>query len=119
MNRDNLIQDKSYRFALRVARMYQYLVRERRDYAIAKQVLRSGTSIGANVEEAVAAHSKKDFIAKMTIALKETRETIYWLRLLRDSSWLEQKYANDILRDAIELRKILTAIVKTSKKNDS
>lgn len=117
MSKDNLIQDKSYRFALRVARMYQYLIREGRDYTLAKQVLRSGTSIGANVEEALAAHSKKDFAAKMTVALKEARETVYWLRLLRDSQWLEEKYADDILHDAIELRKILTAIVKTSKNN--
>ncbi|TAF64538.1 MAG: four helix bundle protein [Cytophagales bacterium] len=112
-----VILDKSYNFALRIVKLYRYLneeatIKERR---LSDQVLRSGTSIGANVEEAHGAQSQKDFIAKMHISLKEARETKYWLRLLRDSAYIEEKLANSFITDADELIAILIAILKTAK----
>jgi four helix bundle protein len=108
----NVVRDKSYGFALRVIRLTRSL-REQRGYEIAGQLLRSGASIGANVEEAQAAHSRPDFVAKMSIAAKEARETLYWLRLLRDSGTGTPEEVRAMLQDADELVRLLTAIVKT------
>lgn len=84
MKADNVVQAKSYAFAVRIVRLYQYLTGERREYVLSRQVLRCGTSIGANIEEAIGGQSRADFIAKLAIAYKEARETSYWLRLLRE-----------------------------------
>ena len=91
------------------------MTQKKKEYVLSKQILRSGTSIGANIEEAIGGQSKKDFIAKMQISLKETRETHYWLRLLYKSDYLSEKEAKTILMDCEEIRNILTAILKSSK----
>lgn len=116
---ESILKTKSYSFALRTVKLYQYLVKEKNEYVLSKQILRSGTSIGANIEEANQAQSKADFIHKLSIALKESFETHYWLRLLRDSEILEDKIANSLLTDCVEVQKILTSSIKTSKKVES
>ena len=95
----NPAKDKSYAFALRIVKLYRHLCENKKEYTLSKQLVRSGTSIGANVEEAIGAQSKKEFGAKMSIAYKESRETHYWLRLLRDSEYLTEKEAGSILED--------------------
>ncbi len=115
--KENPVRDKSYGFALRIIKLYKYLVDERKEYVLSKQVLRSGTSIGANVEEAIGGQSRKDFLAKISIAYKETRETHYWLRLLRDSEFLDKGAAQPLLYDCDELLRILGSIQKTTKEN--
>jgi four helix bundle protein len=90
---------------------------ERREYVLSKQVLRSGTSIGANIEESVHAQSKVDFIHKLSIGQKEASETNYWLRLLKDSGYIEEKLADSFLQDCEEMQRLLTASIKTAKKN--
>ena len=112
---ENPIVSKSYSFALRMIKCYQYLITEKQPYDLARQILKSGTSIGANVEESQGGQSKKDFISKIHIAYKEARETHYWLRLLNDSKILEPKLANSLIQDCEELLKILTSILKSSK----
>ena len=119
MKKDNVIQDKSYEFALRIVKLYQYLVKEQKEYVLSKQILRSGTSIGANVEEAIGGQSEKDFKYKMSIAYKEARETHYWLRLLRDSKYLSAEKTNNILADCDEILKIIGSIIKTMKTRNS
>ena len=111
----NVIQEKSYSFALRIVKMYQYLVKTKREKILANQVLRSGTSIGANVEEAIGAYSSKEFLSKISIAYKEARETKYWLRLLRDANYLEPKQVESLLVDCEEVLKILGSIIRTSR----
>lgn len=111
MVKENIIRDKTFDFSLKIIEMYKYLTQEKKEYILSKQVLRSATSIGANVEEAIAGQSRKDFISKMSIASKESRETIYWLKLLRKSGYLSK---DDLLNDSIEIGKIITSIVKTS-----
>jgi four helix bundle protein len=115
MKNENTIQIKSYKFALRMIKLHNYLRKEKKEFVISKQVLKSGTSIGANVEEAIGAQSKPDFIAKAQIALKESRETHYWLRLLFDSGYLEKKLAVSLIAESEELIKILSSILITSK----
>lgn len=115
MKTDNVVKDKSYAFALRIIKLYKYLVEYKKERVIAKQLLRSGTSIGANVEEAVGGQSKKDFVAKISIAYKEARESEYWLRLLRDSGYLDDDAAESVLSDCRELLKLLGSIQKTIK----
>ncbi len=107
--------NKSYAFALRIIKLYKYLVSDKKEYVLSKQVLRSGTSIGALVKEAEHAQSKKDFINKMNIALKEANETEYWLMLLKDSDYIDESSFNSIHPDSVELIKLLVSIVKTSK----
>ncbi len=112
----NPVQDKSYQFALTTIRLYKVL-RDKQQYVLSKQLLRSGTSIGANVEEALAGQSRRDFLAKMAVASKEARETHYWLRLLRDSKLVDVNVSAEL--DQIEeLIRILTAIVKTTGERD-
>ena len=117
MEKYNLIQDKSYKFALRIVKMYKYLVDEKKDFIISRQILRCGTSIGANIEESIGAQSKKDFFAKLTIAYKEARETHFWIRLLSDSNFISTKVSKSLLDDCVELLKIITAIQKSIRKN--
>lgn len=112
---DNVICSKSFSFAVSVVKLCQYLCSEKKEFILSKQLLRSGTSIGANIREAQHAQSKKDFISKMSIALKETNESVYWIELLIATDFLDSKKSENILQDCIELRKILTSIVKTSK----
>ena len=114
MKEDKLL-GKSMEFAVRAVNLYKYLGKEKRENVLSKQMLRSGTSIGANVREAVYAQSRKDFISKMSIALKETSETEYWLELLFKTEYLTNEQYNSIKADCSEIAKILTAIVKSSK----
>ena len=113
MAKDNIILDKTFDFALKIISLYKHLI-SKNEYVLSKQILRSGTSVGANVEEAVGGHSRKDFTAKMIIAYKEARETRYWLRLLDKSQIVQQDYSTYI-NEIQEIINILTAIIKTSK----
>lgn len=114
---NNIIVEKSKKFALRIIKMYKYLVEEKKEYILSKQILRSGTSIGANVKEAIRGQTKPDFYAKMNISLKEASETEYWIELLSESGYLPEKEAATIYEDCQELIKILVSITKTQKKN--
>jgi four helix bundle protein len=113
MKKENIIQEKSYAFALKIVRVTQELINQKREYVLSKQLLKSGTSIGANIEEAIGAQSKKDFYSKITISYKEARETRFWLRLLVDSEILVLNKQNNLLTDAEELLKIIGSIQKT------
>ena len=110
----NVSVRKSFDFAVRIVRLYQHLTRNKREYVLSKQLLRSGTSIGANISEAQRAQSKADFLAKMSIALKEANETDYWIRLLYQTEYLSKKQYDSISHDINELLCILTAICKSS-----
>jgi four helix bundle protein len=112
---DNIIENKSYAFAVRIVRLYQHLCLEKKEYVLSKQVLRCGTSIGANVEEAIGGQSRSDFLSKMSIAYKEARETSYWLRLLKDTDYLTPSQFSNIHSDAEELCRIIASIQKTVK----
>jgi len=113
--KDNALKTKSYKFALRMVKLFQYLLNEKKEFVLSKQILRSGTSVGANIEEAFQGESKNDFIHKLSIANKEAFETHYWLRLLRDSEILEKKIADSLLTDCDELQKLLVSSIKTAK----
>lgn len=113
--RASVVRDKSFGFALRVVGAYRYLQGERREYVMSKQLLRSGTAIGALVREAEQAESKADFIHKMAIALKEANETAYWIELLTQSEYLDEKAGKSLQADTTELLKLLTSIIKTTK----
>jgi len=112
---NNIIKEKSYQFSLKIVKLYKILIDQQKEYIIGRQILRSGTSIGANVEEAIGSHSKNDFTYKISIAYKEARETNYWIRLLRDSKIIDLANSNEILSDSHELVKILSSIQKTLK----
>jgi len=111
----NIVQEKSYSFALRIIKLYQWMNLEKSEYVLCKQLVKSGTSIGANVEEAIGGQSDKDFLSKMAIAYKESRETHYWLRLLHDTDFINDKAYLSIIQDCEELLKIIASIVKTMK----
>jgi four helix bundle protein len=115
MKDDNVIQKKSYAFAIKVVRIYQYLMEEKKEFVLSKQLLRSGTSIGANTEEAIGGQSDKDFFTKFNIVYKEARETHYWLRLMRDTDVLSKEKAELLLTDCEEILKIVGSIIKTLK----
>jgi four helix bundle protein len=115
MKRENIIQEKSFDFALKIIQLYKELTAVN-EYVLSKQLLKSGTSIGANVEEAVAGISKKDFTAKMSISSKEARESKYWLRLIQSGNFLD-KNISDYIKDIDEIISILTAIVKSSQQS--
>ena len=117
MAKENIVIDKSYAFALRIIKLYKYLADTHKEYIISKQVLRSGTAIGALLSELVYAQSKADFINKAHVALKEAYETDYWLSLLKDSEYICIDSYNSIYTDCNELIKLLVSIVKTSKNN--
>ena len=112
---DNPLKAKSYSFALRIVKVYKHLLSEKKEYVLTKQLLRSGTSVGANIAEANQAQSRPDFISKLSIALKETVETEFWLCLMRDSEYLTIKQADSLIEDCVELKKMLTAAIKTTK----
>ena len=111
----SLVSTKSKAFAVRIIRLYQYLCSEKREFVISKQLLRSGTSIGANLAEADYAISRSDFLSKLDISLKETSETLYWLDLLYQTDYLTTEQYESIRHDAEELRKILSSSTKTTK----
>lgn len=115
--KNNIIQEKSFDFAIRIINLYKYLKDEKKEYVLSKQMLRSGTSIGANIEEGIGGQSKRDFIAKLQISLKEARETHYWLRLLKATNYLTENQTTDILKDCRDIKNILTAILKSAKAN--
>jgi len=110
---ENVILNKTYNFALRIIKLNKFLTEEKKEFTLSKQILRSGTSVGANAEEASGSISKKEFRAKFFISYKEARETHYWLRLLRDSEYIDKKLAESLLSDIEEILKILGAILKT------
>lgn len=116
MKRENVIKEKSFDFALRIVKLYKYL-QGKKEFVLSKQLLRSGTTIGALVREAEQAESKADFIHKMAIALKEANETQYWLELLYQSGYLEEMQFSSINAETIKMLKLLTSIIKTSKNN--
>jgi len=118
MKSDNVIKDKSYAFALRMIKAYKYLTQEQREFILSKQMLRSGTSIGALIREAEYAQSLPDFIHKLSIALKEAAETEYWILLLKDSEYINEEVFYSIRKDCTELIKLLTSIINTSKKQN-
>ena len=113
MKKDNVIQIKSYDFAVRIVKLYKHLSQEKKEFVLSKQLLRSGTSIGANVEEAIGGQSRKDFFAKLTIAYKEARESHYWIRLLKDTDFLSDKESKSLINDIEEILKIIGSIQKT------
>lgn len=115
--KESVLRMKSYEFALRMVKLARHLGEEKHEFILSKQVLRSGTSIGANVEEASQAQSKPDFVNKLSIAHKEAFETNYWLRLLRDSEYLNPNLSQSLIDDCEELQKLLTASIKTAKSN--
>lgn len=116
---NNIIQDKSYKFALRVVNLYKYLTTQKREYILSKQILRSGTSIGANTEEAIGGQTTKDFAAKFSIAYKEARETRYWIKLLMDTNYIDKKSAESLLYDCEEICKIIGKIQSTIKNKNN
>lgn len=115
MKEENVLEKKSYEFALRIVKMYRYLIEEQKEYVLSKQVLRSGTAVGANYAESQHAQSKADFISKVSIALKEANETLWWIRLLHDSDYLSDSLFNSIYHDGNEVVALLVSIVKSAK----
>lgn len=113
MKKDNIVQIKSYAFAIRIIKTYQFLCENKKEFVLSKQLLRCGTSVGANIEEAIGAQSDKDFYAKLTIAYKEARETHYWIRLLKDTDYLTEVEYKSLLKDIDELLRIIGSIQKT------
>ena len=114
MKTDNIIADRSLDFAVRIVRLYKYLREEKQEFVLSKQLLRSGTSIGANVQEALRGQSRKDFVSKMNIALKEVAETEYWLELLCRTDYINKVEFDSVFKDCKEIAKILMSIVKTT-----
>jgi len=114
-NKENVLKDKSYKFALRIVKLCKHLNEDKREFILSKQILRSGTSIGANVAEGGQAQSKPDFVHKMSVAHKEAFETEYWLCLLRDGEFITEKQAESLIIYCNELQKILTTSIKTAK----
>ena len=114
---DNVLVDKSFKFAIRIVKLYKYLCDSKKEYTLSKQLLRSGTSIGANINEAQEAQSKNDFISKLSISLKEARESKYWIELLKETDYLSKSEANSIIEDLVEILKLLTSIIKSTKNN--
>jgi four helix bundle protein len=112
--KSNPVRDKSYLFALSIISLYRILIRKR-EYDIGRQVLRSGTSIGANIREGLQGQSRNDFIARLSIALKEAHETLYWLSLIRDAGIMQSAHLSPLLKNVDELICLLTAIIKSSR----
>lgn len=115
--KENIIKQKSFDFAIRIVKLYQFLCEQRKEFVLSKQLLRSGTSVGAMIREVEHAESKKDFIHKMGIAQKEINETIYWLELLKETNYLTVEQFESIDFDAVEIIKLITSIIKTTKSN--
>ena len=118
MSKDNIIVEKTYAFSVRIVNLYKYMATKNKEFVLSKQVLRSGTSIGANTEEAIGGISRKDFIAKkLSISYKEARETHYWLRLLKDTGYINLKLFKSLAKDCDEILRILFSIIKSSREN--
>lgn len=115
--KENVIKNKSFDFAVRIVKLYQFLSADKQEFILSKQLLRSGTSVGAMIRESEHAESKADFIHKMAIAQKEMNETLYWLELLNKTEYLTQEQHTSILNDGVELIKLLTSILKSTKRN--
>lgn len=115
MKSKSIVYKKAFDFSIRVIKLYKYLTKEKKEYILSKQVLRSGTSVGANIKEALYGQSTKDYIHKMNISLKEAGETEYWLELLIETGYIDRKQGEDLLEDCVELIKMLVSIVKTSR----
>jgi four helix bundle protein len=113
--KENIIEQKSFKFAVRIINLYKFLQENSKEYVISKQILRSGTSIGANINEALSSESSSDFIHKLSISAKEERETSYWLRLLNETQFIDQKSFDSIHGECLELLKILNSIILTTK----
>ena len=116
MSQDSVLLQKSLHFAARIVKLYQYLSKEKHESIISKQIIRSGTSIGANANEAVYGVSKADFIAKLQISLKEAAETEYWLKLLVLSGYLSEEEGKSLIHDCLEIKRILVSTLNTAKK---
>ncbi|MFV0150916.1 four helix bundle protein [Empedobacter falsenii] len=114
---ENIVKNKSFAFAVRVVNLYKFLVVNQKEFVLSKQLLRSGTSVGALVREAEHAETKKDFIHKMAIAQKEINETIYWLELLKETDYIDVKQFESLNSNAVEIIKLITAIIKSAKNN--
>ena len=110
-----MVSEKAFAFAMRIVKLCQHLQNVKHEYVLSKQLIRSGTSIGANISEAQQGQSRADFVSKMSIALKETAEAMYWLRLLQATDYLTEKEYLSISRDCIEIEKMLTSIIKSTK----
>ncbi|HQY19214.1 MAG TPA: four helix bundle protein [Ignavibacteria bacterium] len=115
MIRESVIHKKSYSFSIRIIRLYQFLIKEHKEYSLAKQILRCGTSIGANIEEATGGYSRKEFLSKLSISYREARETLYWLRLLFDTDYLNKEMFDSLFKDCEEILRILSKIQLTTK----
>ena len=115
MNTESIVKDKSYQFAIRIVNAYKYLINTQKEFVLSKQMLRSGTAIGALIREGIHAQSRPDFLNKMNIALKEAYETEYWISLLNDTGYFSDDLYQSIHEDSVELVKLLTSIVKTMK----
>lgn len=115
--KENIIQKKSYSYTLRIVSLYKELIENKKEFVLSKQILRSGTSIGSNVEEAIGGQSRKDFLAKLSIAYKEARETHYWIRILLDSGYIDNVYAKSLISDCEEILRIIGSIQMTVRKN--
>lgn len=115
--RENIIKLKSFAFAVRVVKLYKFITTDRKEFVLSKQLLRSGTAVGALVREAEHAETKKDFIHKMAIAQKEINETIYWLELLKETEYLKKDQFESINQDAVEIIKLITSIIKSAKQS--
>ena len=117
MKTDNVILEKSFAFAIRIVNVYKYLINEKKEFVLSKQLLRSGTSIGANIEESIGGFSEADFVFKISISYKEARETVYWIKLLAATDYFTKEEAQSLLNDVEEICKIITKILLTSKNN--
>ena len=116
--KDNVLSDKSVKFSARIVKLQKYLLAEKKESVISKQIIRSGTSIGANINEANYGNSKADFISKLHIALKETAETEYWIKLLNLSEYIDDEMSNSLITDCLELKRILISSINTAKSNN-
>ena len=116
--KENILIDKSIKFAARIVKLHDFLIKNKKGLTIANQIIRSGTSIGANINEANYGQSPADFISKMHIALKETAKTEYWLRLFHETEYIEDKIYSSLLEDCLEIKRILVASIKTAKENN-
>jgi four helix bundle protein len=115
IKKDNVVKDKSFKFAIRVINLYKHIIKEEKEYVISKQILRSGTAIGANIEEALGGVSRKDFANKLAIAYKEARETEYWLKLLFETKFISKIMFDSLFNDCNELSKLLFVIIRKTK----
>lgn len=114
---ESLVYKKAFNFSIKIVNLYKNLCKDQHEYIISKQLLRSGTSIGANIKEGLYGQSKKDFLSKFSISLKECSETMYWLELLRATKYIDEVMSNELIEDCSEINRMLTSIVKTTKQS--